>query len=151
MKKGHPPIISIMSHGFLKTNTNNKDLSWEFIIIHPYLCMFRVRYSLRKTSLPLTVQASEIDSMGINRPGWSHRKLAKWRKVQPRTSTSPCKVGGRGSGFSSKWMFPKWGVFPPKSSIWIGVFHLQTIYFGVPLFLETGLWGLYKMAKTISV
>ena len=29
----------------------------------------------------------------------------------------------------------------PKSSILIGVFHYKTIHFGVPLFLETPIWG----------
>ena len=36
------------------------------------------------------------------------------------------------------WMFPKIGVFPPKSSILIGFSMIFTIHFGgPPLFLET--------------
>ena len=36
---------------------------------------------------------------------------------------------------SSRWVFPKIGVFPPKSSILIGFSIIFTIHFGVPNFL----------------
>ena len=38
---------------------------------------------------------------------------------------------------NNKWVFPKIGGTPPKSSILIGFSIIFTIHFGVPLFLET--------------
>ena len=43
---------------------------------------------------------------------------------------------------TNKWVFPKIGGFPPKSSILIGFSIIFTIHFGVSLFLETPKWGI---------
>ena len=42
-------------------------------------------------------------------------------------------------------MFPKIVGFPPKSSILIGFSIVFTIQFGVPLFLETPIYVIYKL------
>ena len=39
-------------------------------------------------------------------------------------------------GYRLIWMFPKMVGFPPKSSMFNGVFHYFTIHFGVSLFLK---------------
>ena len=82
----------------------------------------------------LDFQASQIDSMGINRPTVPPK--AREMEEGAAKNIDITLQGGRGSGFSYKWVFPKLGV-PPNH---------PTIYFGVPLFLETPKWG-YGVSK----
>ena len=50
------------------------------------------------------------------------------------------EIHGKSIVVETIWVFPKIGVFPPKSSILIGFSIIFTIHFGIPLFLETSIY-----------
>ena len=71
--------------------------------------------------------------------GWKNR-VGERRGMTPKGGSKRPTPKGLSKYITG--CFRKWGVFPPKSWIFIGFSMIFTIHFGVPLFLETPWWQL---------